>query len=56
MTSQLRVRIHTHLAEEPRIQPSQLLGQVTLIHVVEVMERSTGGETLLHQLEHSGHA
>lgn len=46
----------TYLTEETRIQPGQFSREVLFIHVVEVVEGCSRGVTLLHQLQHRGHA
>lgn len=38
----------THLAEEPGVQSCELVRHVLLVHVVELMEGSSGGEAALH--------
>lgn len=41
-----------HLAEESWIETRQLVRHVLLVHVVELMEGSSGGEAPLHQVQH----
>ena len=43
------------LAEEPRVQARQLRGHVLLVHVVELVERRSGRETALHQVQYRHH-
>lgn len=43
------------LAEEAGVEARQLRGHVLLVHVVELMERSSGGEAALHQVQHRHH-
>lgn len=45
-----------HLAEESRVETRQLVRHVLLVHVVELMEGSSGGEAPLHQIQHRHHA
>jgi len=45
----------THLAEEARVEAGEFGWHVLLIHVVEFMERSSGGEAALHQVQHGHH-
>lgn len=42
----------TDLAEEARVQASEFGRHVLLIHVVEFVEGSSGGEAALHQVQH----
>lgn len=42
----------THLAEEARVESGQFGGHVLLVHVVELMKRSSGREATLHQVQH----
>lgn len=41
-----------HLAEESWIEACQLVRHVLFVHVVELMEGSSGGEAPLHQVQH----
>lgn len=41
-----------YFAEESRVKPCKFAGHVLLVHVVELVERSSGGETALHQVQH----
>lgn len=43
------------LAEEPRVEAGELGRHVLLVHVVELVEWSSGGETALHQVQHRDH-
>lgn len=45
-----------HLAEESRVEARQLVRHVLFVHVVELMEGSSGGEAPLHQVQHRHHA
>lgn len=43
------------LAEEPWVEPGQFGWHVLLVHVVELVERSSGREAALHQVQHGHH-
>lgn len=45
----------TDLAEEAGVQAGQFGRHVLLVHVVELMEGSPGGEAALHQVQHRHH-
>lgn len=41
-----------HLAEESWTEACQLVRHVLFVHVVKLMEGSSGGEAPLHQVQH----
>lgn len=45
-----------HLAEESGVEARQLVRHVLFVHVVELVEGSSGGEAPLHQVQHRHHA
>lgn len=46
----------TDLAEEPGVEARELGRHVLLVHVVELVERSAGGETTLHEVQDRHHS
>lgn len=45
----------THLTEQARVEAGEFGRHVLLVHVVEFMERSSGGEAALHEVQHRHH-
>lgn len=47
--------MQSHLAEESGVEACQLVGHVLFVHVVELVERRSGREAPLHQVQHRHH-